>query len=76
MTATWLALFPVVIAVSSVLHAVELAGVRLPLVGRCLVTTVIVVPTMSWCTLPLMRRVLAGWLSGPPVSCQRGVADG
>lgn len=56
---TWLAVFPLITALST-LFQTQLA--LLPIACRVMVITAIVVPTMTYLLMPQMTRLFAGWL--------------
>jgi len=58
---TWLAIFPLVTVVLAV--GTPLGFGELPLVARAFVLTAIVVPAAVLVLLPVLRRLLAGWLA-------------
>jgi antibiotic biosynthesis monooxygenase (ABM) superfamily enzyme len=59
---TWLAIFPLVTAISIVLSG-ELS--HLPIAVRAMVVTAIAVPTMTYLLMPQMTRLFAWWLYPP-----------
>jgi len=59
---TWLAIFPLVTLVLAV--GTPLGLLDLPLVGRSLVLTAIVVPAAVLGVVPVLRRLLPRWLTG------------
>ena len=57
---TWLAIYPLITITLAVVQPV-LEGAALPL--RTLVLTVVLVPLMVFVMVPVLQRVLRGWLS-------------
>lgn len=66
---TWLAVFPLITAITTVLQN-QLAP--LPIVLRAMVVTAIAVPTMTYLLMPQMTRLFAGWLY--PASSEAAIA--
>ncbi|HEY9619867.1 MAG TPA: antibiotic biosynthesis monooxygenase [Crinalium sp.] len=60
---TWLAVFPLITAISMLLQNQLLP---LPIVCRVMVVTAIAVPTMTYLLMPQMTRLFAGWLYPSP----------
>jgi uncharacterized protein len=60
---TWLAVFPLITVISTVLQNQLLS---LPLVLRVMVVTAIAVPTMTYILMPQVTRLFAGWLYPSP----------
>lgn len=60
---TWLAVFPLITLISTVLQN---QLIQLPIVLRVMVVTAIAVPTMTYLLMPWVTQIFAGWLYPSP----------